>query len=279
MNRNLSFLVAEEVSKLFGHFTALFNIRIAYFTPDGMELEVGNDRSWCEYCRLLRKELGDEALCLASDRKGRDQAVQSRELVQYRCHGGLVEAVKPLFMEKELVGFIMIGQVRVDEFISAAKEYNWNTRFGDQQLQQAWNEVPHHPKARMDHILPLFSSLVDLIISRHMIAVLGRNPLDAILARMEQHPQEQLDVQLVADLIGKSTDRTSHLFTEIYGKSFKALQKEIRMRQAAAWLVESKTLGIKEIAARCGYDDPLYFSRVFHSWYGMSPSSLRSGTG
>lgn len=167
----------------------------------------------------------------------------------------------------------------MDEEAPAEKTARWAAAVGDRRLRDAWNEVPSVPRSRLERVLPLFSSLVDLIISRHMIAILGRHPLDPILARMTDHPEEDLSLQAVAGLIGRSVDRTAHLFTEVYGKSLKVLQRELRMRKAASLLSTLADPGIKEVAARCGYEDPLYFSRVFKAHFGMPPSRLRGGTG
>lgn len=110
MNDKLSFLLSEEATKIFDHFTTLFDIRIAYFTPDGRELAVGLDRSWCSWCALLRTELGDDGLCVENDIRGREHARAERGIASYRCHGGLMEAVKPLYADEELIGFIMMGR-------------------------------------------------------------------------------------------------------------------------------------------------------------------------
>lgn len=80
-------------------------------------------------------------------------------------------------------------------------------------------------------------------------------------------------------MVGRSQDRTAHQFTEAYGKSFKALQRELKMKKAAELLTQLKNIGIKEVALRCGFDDPLYFSRVFREHFGIPPSKLRDGTG
>ena len=279
MSNHISFFLSDEVRKLFNHFTALFDIRIAYFTPDGQELTVGLDRSWCDYCTLLRRELGDDGLCVKEDRAGREAARMKKDLVSYRCHGGLLEAVKPVIAYGELIGFIMIGQVRIDDALPHDKRVRWNDLRGDESLAASWGAVPRIPRVKMDHILPLFSSLVDLIIACHMIAILGRHPLDPIFARMAEHPDEMLRLSDVAGMVGKSRSRTAHLFTEVYGKSFKVMQREIRMTKAAELLTASKGAGIKEIAARCGYEDPLYFSRVFRKHYGIPPSKIHASTG
>jgi len=279
MSDRLSFLLSPEVSKLFNHFTGLFDVRIAYYTPDGRELAVGLDRSWCDYCHLLREELGDDALCAQADRSGRERAVKTRGLVSYQCHGGLLEAVKPLYTNDEPIGFIMIGQVRTGDPLPPATAARWASKHADKRLAEGWNAVPLIPRDRIGHLLPLFSSLVDLIVSRHMISILGRHPLDPIIARMTEHPEERLDLAAVAALVGKSPDRTAHLFIEACGRSFKNLQRDLRMQRAASLLAGSSNLGMKEVAARCGYGDPLYFSRAFRAHFGLPPSKFRRRTG
>lgn len=279
MSERLSFLLSPEVSRLFNHFTGLFEVRIAFHTPDGRELAVGQDRPWCDYCRLLRFELGDDALCMMADRDGRDRARAERNLVHYTCHGGLVEAIKPMYMEDELIGYVMMGQVRGGGALPAGKQHRWAATLGDDRLARAWSSIPTIHQARLNHLLPLFSSLVDLILAKHMVSILGRHPLDPVLARMMDHPEEQLSLEAVADLIGRSPDRTAHLFGEAYGKSFKTLQREIRMKRAVELLSKARNLGMKELAARCGYEDPLYFSRIFKAHFGMPPSRFRKHVG
>jgi AraC-like DNA-binding protein len=279
MNERLAFLLSPEVSRLFNHFTGLFDVRIAFHTPDGRELAVGQDKPWCEYCRLLRFGLGDDALCVKADRDGRDRAITEGNLVHYTCHGGLVEAIKPMYSADELIGFVMMGQVRGGAPLPAGKVQRWLAAIGDERLSQAWSSVPIIQKARMDHLLELFSSLVDLILAKHMVSILGRHPLDPVLVRMMEHPDESLSLDDIAGRIGRSPDRTAHLFSEAYGKSFKTLQREIRMNRAVELLSKARNLGMKELAARCGYEDPLYFSRVFKSHFGLPPSRFRKHAG
>ncbi len=51
----------------------------------------------------------------------------------------------------------------------------------------------------------------------------------------------------------------------------------IRMKYAVK-LLENTTLSIKEIAQKCGYSDPLYFSTTFRDHSGRSPRTYRKST-
>ena len=49
----------------------------------------------------------------------------------------------------------------------------------------------------------------------------------------------------------------------------------LRMHQACQ-LLDTTELSVKEVADRLGYEDPLYFSRVFKSLHDLSPSEYRT---
>jgi AraC-like DNA-binding protein len=277
MHKRLVFFFQPEVQEIFNHFTALFQIRIAYFSPDGEELKVGLDRPWCRYCNLIRSGLKDDPLCEKCDFEHRESARFERVLVHYRCHGGLDEAVKPLYLDDALTGFIMIGQVRTETEPPVDKVFRWRNQFGTAELASAFQEVPYLPRSQFPHVLALFSSLVDLILSRHMITISGRTRLDPLLDRMREDCSRKLSLPEAASLLGSSSYYVAHLFQKLYGKTFKQLQTEICLQRADELLARVPSITVKEVAARCGFEDPLYFSRVYHRHRGHPPSTVRTG--
>ena len=44
------------------------------------------------------------------------------------------------------------------------------------------------------------------------------------------------------------------------------------MNRAAELLHQGEMITVAEVAYQCGFSDPLYFSRCFKQYYGMSPS-------
>ena len=73
---------------------------------------------------------------------------------------------------------------------------------------------------------------------------------------------------------GLSPARYSTLFREQTGSS--PVEHHIRLRmQAACHYLDASALSIKEVAAKLGYEDPYYFSRIFQKIIGCSPLAYR----
>jgi AraC-like DNA-binding protein len=78
-----------------------------------------------------------------------------------------------------------------------------------------------------------------------------------------------------ARLSGMSLSNFSHRFTEVFGKNFRTVRREIRLHLGAILLSTTK-MRIADIAYRLGYDSPTTFERSFKRQYGVSPTTYRS---
>ena len=79
-------------------------------------------------------------------------------------------------------------------------------------------------------------------------------------------------------MVGVSAYRLAHLLREEQGRTFKQLQQSIRLQKAEQLLEHIHGISVKEVAERCGFDDPLYFSRIFRKARGHAPSAhVRAG--
>ena len=83
-----------------------------------------------------------------------------------------------------------------------------------------------------------------------------------------------LDIKSICNAGFLSRSGLYRLFVNYFSMSPKEYITKLRMNKAVTLLVESG-LSIKEIASICGFFDDKYFSRVFKSTYGYSPSQLR----
>lgn len=88
------------------------------------------------------------------------------------------------------------------------------------------------------------------------------------------HLEEVLDVETLAQVTGYSRWHFSRIFEDATGVTPGKYVTHLRMRTALQMLQNTRWR-IKEIAARCGYNDPSYFCKVFRSVHGKSPGDFR----
>lgn len=73
--------------------------------------------------------------------------------------------------------------------------------------------------------------------------------------------------------VGWSSDHLRHMFRMVLEIPPHRVQNAARVRQAKEMLL-MESLPIAEVALRCGFEDPCYFSRAFKKECGLSPSAF-----
>jgi transcriptional regulator GlxA family with amidase domain len=88
---------------------------------------------------------------------------------------------------------------------------------------------------------------------------------------------EQLTAEVLARVAGISTSAAERQFRRHTGLSLQGWIRGERLRLAAR-LLRTSNRRIADVAAEVGFDDALYFSRVFRRHYGMPPSAYARRT-
>lgn len=96
----------------------------------------------------------------------------------------------------------------------------------------------------------------------------------ASAAYMRNHPERTRDLGTLASIVGLSSSHYAALFRATTGHSPKQYFTRVQIARAEQ-LLSTTGDSVKAIAHRLGFDDPLYFSRVFRRVKGMAPSEWR----
>ena len=266
MQHSLEFIFHPEVQAILDHFCGLLGVRIAFFTPAGKETQVGKNQSICAYCRILRSKLGYDEMCSTLDASVRQKAAKSGALQSYTCHGGMVEAVMPLVVSGRLIGFIMIGQFR-QRAIPPANIQRKAPAALRSKLTRAFTLTPRLTPSQVGHALGIFELLVRHIAEKRLVNV--NDAIQKVLDQLRDAPESRLCLQEAASLAGCSPAAFSRLFQKTVGLSYGQKRIQLLIEKADALFKENPGIQIQEVAFRLGFDDPLYFSRLYRKKRGM----------
>lgn len=94
--------------------------------------------------------------------------------------------------------------------------------------------------------------------------------------RLLDDPSVRIGVEELADMHKMSKGHFIRLFRSYFGVT-PCQYRIAKQLELTKMLLSYSSLSVTEIAARAGFDDPLYFSRLFRRHVGVSPSEYRKG--
>jgi AraC family transcriptional regulator, arabinose operon regulatory protein len=101
----------------------------------------------------------------------------------------------------------------------------------------------------------------------------SKNPVEQAIFFMQENLSRSIKIQDIAQKVRLSESHLSKIFRNKTGLSPFEYFINLKMQEAIR-LITNKSLRIKEVAFALGYEDPLYFSRLFKKHIGKSPGTF-----
>ena len=274
MKNAIEIVLDEEIQKIFDHFAAGFGVTMMFFAPDGTILRRGLNRPNSCFCQLIQDEIFSTESCTVMDESKRQESIKKQGIVNYRCHAGIEEAIAPIYVEKQLAGFAMVGQFRSTDTmcpaVLAACPVDLRSK-----LDEAFHALPYFEPERVKDVLGLFSVMTDYIIAKEIVQLRGDRIVLRVLAWIEENLQQRITLDAAARFVHRSRSTISHLFRSELKMSFQQSVIEARLDRAEKYFREFPDATISEIASQVGIEDQYYFSRLYRKNRGQTPTQYR----
>ena len=104
--------------------------------------------------------------------------------------------------------------------------------------------------------------------------ITDNDPIEEVLRYVKRNHTQKISIEDVCKHFGYSRSYVSHVFKKRVGQSFRQYLTQLRIEDARS-LLKHSNLTITEIALSVGFSDSTYFSYVFKTKVGISPSAYR----
>lgn len=102
--------------------------------------------------------------------------------------------------------------------------------------------------------------------------------MNDIVAFVDEHYMEELSLDKLSTRFFLSREHISRRFKQEVGMTLTNYVIHLRINQAKQWLLESDEK-MYSIALKLGYQDEIYFSKLFKKNVGMTPAEYRNSQG
>lgn len=269
---------SEQLGRLITNLYTLTDIRVNVLDTKGNKLYVHNNPK--PFCELMNSAPEGHRRCLECDRLALEKCMTGEtDAYDYRCHAGICEHILPIRYNGKPFAFLIFGQM-LDE--SPLEEQWKNTEAlldwygGDMNaLRESFGEfrrVSNEEAKAFAEIVAAFASYIQLDnISRG-----SECDESQLLAQyLDRHFMEPLSLSDIASALGMGTTKLCGLAKQLSGGKTVTQLITVRRVEAAKNLLHTTGLPISRVAEQVGFSDYNYFTRVFKSVTGITPTQFR----
>lgn len=251
-------------------FNQATGISISVYSTEGKTI-TASGASPGGYCKLISSVKEGQRSCARSNRTLIEQCRKKKQTVRHICGAGLLDIAIPLLHRDEIVGFLMLGQIKCNEKLP---DVALSFPIDPSALEEKYYAVPLLDDSKIDSIINIATMLTKYIMFENMV----RSRQKQSAAAIADYVEENLNRRITAQMISSSVHLSVAGIYKCIRHSFDCTLSEYvcsRRIERARVLLEERDISIEQIADAVGFSDPAYFSRCFKKALGISPREYR----
>lgn len=253
-------------------FYTLTKIRIVIFDAEFREV-LAYPAEKEGFCAMLRRSPEGEAACQISDKSGCLKCAKARDLVLYKCHAGLTEAVVPIFDKNGVLAYVMFGQIVPQESDSAtiAKIKKCYPAF-----VAGIDQIPIKSVEELNAAATILQAITSYVMTNRWVTPEKSEFIRQIDRYIEDHLSQSITMEEICAAFRIGRTRLYELSLDYLGCGLSEYIRKQRI-QHAQHMLKNTTLPITDIAYAVGFSDYNHFSRIFKKITGVSARTYRNG--
>lgn len=261
----------KKLIALLTDFYKVTGVKVCVFDDGEKELAYVPTK-YSSFCAYVRSDSRCNARCVESDKRGFAVCRATLKPYVFTCHMGLTECFCPIVQSGRCIAYVVIGQIR-DKTRCIDKKMTSEYGLSLPALEKYYNECDEAGIDKIEALTSIASALTSYIYLNKLVSV-----EQSIASQIEKWIEENIDGDLSVDTL---TERFNLSRVDLYGVFKNAFNtsparfiKERRLLLARDML-KTTDLAVAVVAEKCGLYDYNYFSKLFKSRFGASPSECR----
>ena len=226
------------------------------------------------YCARIHSFENGPKLCHNSDVKLLMAAARSKSPEYHLCHAGLIDIAIPIKDNEEILGYLILGQIRRWESFHGIDSLAKTLNAREGELRELYENLPLFDNNRINGIIHIATMLAKHILLTRLVKPRKLSNLEIVTEYIDKNLFEDLSVNKITEGTHLSKSLLYRLLGEHFGMTLCEYINKRRVREACE-LLSHTDFSIEKISSLSGFSGAAYFSRIFKNEVGMSPIKYR----
>jgi AraC-like DNA-binding protein len=229
-----------------------------------------------DFCKIVSSDTALKTKCAECDWHNSQTSAKTKNVVHYRCHLGLMEAVAPVYDDNEILGYVMFGQVLMKETCKQTrkilKEHFSESKYPG--ITDAIDSIPVKSAAELSASVTILETLATFFMSNQWI----KPEKSEFTRRLDLYVESNLSQNItVDDICAEFRIKRTRLYSVAKEYLGCSLAKYIRQQKIlhACRLLKETNMPVTAIAYATGFADYRHFSRIFRQIQNISATDYR----
>ena len=268
---------SDKLLRLITNLQSFTGISTSVYDANGKGIQLGGEH--CEFCRLMNASPEGHARCVASDARAVRRCAEQRRAYGYRCHAGVNEVVLPIYDSGVPIAYLAFGQLLdrgtvQQRWEETARCLDWYE--GDRAaLREAFFNMRQLSDQEIGAYAEILEALALYIRQEGVIRSAEYTDLQKLEMYLDEHYMEPLSLGRISAELHVGTTKLCALAKKLSGGG--TLTRIIAERRVAAAkeLLLKSDAPVAAVAEKVGFSDYNYFTKIFKSVTGITPSAYR----
>ena len=267
----------EQLLQLVTNLYVLTGLTANILDPQGRDIHLFKDHP--SFCRAINNLPEGHQRCVDCDMWKVRNYTAEKGFQFYRCHAGICEAVMPLYDKKNPLAYLIFGCYLDDSPIEEQWERTrpllewWPD--GPDALKDAFFQFLQYSQQEIQAYAETLEALSAYIRLKGMILTTEQTDTQRLELFLDQHYMDKLSLASISKQLHIGRTKLCALAKELSGGETLSYLIARRRIGAAKRLLLQSNMPISAVAEEVGISDYNYFSKVFRSMTGTTPSAFR----
>ena len=265
----------EKLNQLLTSFQQLSGVRFSLVDTSYRVIHAAGEMA--DFCACVQSNPDGLARCNACDEMAARSVGADTHYRIYRCHAGLYDILLPIGQDGAVIAYLCFGQVLDDvqpveaQWRTTLETLAWNRSAAS--LEEPYKRLPVLPQESIESIARILSACVPYIQNDGLVQISHVSELQRLRAFIDRNYHLHLTLDQIAVKLNMSKTKLCSIAADS-GTTVMRMLSEKRIAVARVLLITTD-LSVSAVAERVGISDYNYFTKVFKSIQGTTPSRYR----